>query len=183
MPTPPQASAQTLPSLVAGPQVQDIQNALAAWANAVVPGVPVIWLDQNGTRPPKPYVSLKLVGPTKVTGIDWPANGGEGTAGSRRYTVTVEAYTEAPNGSTIIDAAQLISDLIGSLDDQGLSDTLSEAGIGVGVTHAPNDLSTALDTKIERRVAFDWEANVIVTRANSQNYTIESVTAPAVTFS
>ena len=170
----------TLPAApVKGPLTLDLQDALYAWATAVVPGVPVIWADQSGTKPLKPFISLNMMGPIKRTGIDWVEQNGEATGSSHTYMVTVQAYTNAPSRSPLVlDASQFISDLVMGLDDPYLSDTLSQAGIGIGPVNSPHDLSELLDTKFERRIAFDFEANVMAVWPLTNPQTIETVPTP-----
>lgn len=192
---------------IAGPTIMDLQDALVAWASAALPGVSVIWADQPGTRPTRPFVTLNLKGPIKVTGIDWREQGGLAVGGSRRYVVSVQTYTNPPVRAVpadpgdpdadpvvpptpavaeVKDAAQLASDLVDALDDPYLSDDLNVAGIGIGPVSAPQDLSALLDTKFERRIAFDFEINVQSARVlgeQASTETIESVPTPTSTLS
>ena len=176
----------TTPALpTAVPATLDLMKALAAWAMAAVsnysPAPSVVWLDQLPPKLTKPFIGLNIRGPFSATGIGWQEQLGNATGISAFYTVTVEAYTDAPtrDGATL-DAAQFISDLRLALDDPELADQLNQAGIGVGPINAPVDLSQLLDTKFERRMAFDFEANVLISRVNNAGNVIQSITQPTV---
>ena len=176
-----------------------LQDAIVSWATRALPGITVVWADQPGTKPLKPFVEINMFGPTKRTGINWLEQNAQATGATLTFTVNVQAFTNAsvkavagvpanppvpavPAVVEVLDAMQLVMDLMMALDDPYLSEDLAGAGIGVGPISGPQDLSQLLDTKYERRISFDWEANVMGVWPTSKTYTIESVPAPTGTF-
>ena len=140
----------------------DIRTALAAWVMKAlgtdVSGV--VWYPWPGTKMPKPYVMLRIVGPAKVGRDDFD---GSILSGQRRFTVTVNAYGDSPNEIDQDGGVQdregpigLVARLQTSLEDPSVVEALYAAGIGVGEIMEAVDLSELLDTKFEARAAFDF---------------------------
>lgn len=111
---------------MSAPSQTTIENAIHAWAVAAT-GLAtgkVIWRNQNGPRPQRPFVVLSLGGVTEVA-TPWTRNvetvdpdpGQEITytvRGVERLRVTFEAFTDATTGaSTAVDYLRLIRGKLG----------------------------------------------------------------------
>ncbi len=161
------------------PDERALRKALVDWAKAGS-RLEVIWLDQNGPRPPKPYVGLNIFGPRKEASTDYPTDKGEAISGMRAYTVSVHAYVNPPEfDTTHPDASQILGDLTNFLEHPDALDALNEAGIGVGEVNSVQDVSSALETKFERHFNFDFEIHV-ASKMPIQVQTVETVEFPSI---
>lgn len=155
-----------------------IETGLYEWASQSLsrlsPAIQaiVIFQSEGGPRPPKPYVTIKIQGPTKVgsTDDDRVVEGEFVQSGIRSFPITVAAYGE--------QAHDLITFLQSALEFN--VDLLLVHGFGVGPINPAVDLTQLLDTQFEKRVQFDFELFVPnnVSLAGSGLESIESVEYP-----
>jgi hypothetical protein len=155
-----------------------IEEALYEWASQslarLAPAIlaTVIFQNENGPRPDKPYVAIKIQGPTKVGSIDDErvVEGEFTQSGIRSVPITVAAYGE--------QAFDLITFLQTALEFN--VDLLLAHGFGVGPINPAVDLTQLLDTQFEKRVQFDFELFVPnnVSIGGGGMEAIESVESP-----
>lgn len=145
-----------------------VENAARLWlvAAGAAGGVPnasraVIFADQDGPRPPLPYVTLRIetfdlpVGEDedRVDDSDPPTWRGRG---NRRGSISVNAF--GAGAADWLERAHLF------LRAPSVKAQLTAAGIGVRPLGAPNNLSRLLDdksqTRFQRDFAIDYVAEV-----------------------
>lgn len=171
----------TLPTPVLAPTVRDIQDAIQDIVSDVMDLDPekVIWNDQSGSRPMKPFIVLELVGPLKGAEIQWREQAGEALGDLQRFKVTAQIFTEVPDqGATITEAFQLAVNLRAQLDAPSVRQAMRDAGIGIGEVQDVQNFSGLLETKFERRAMLEFSINVKTTFPITTGYTIDTVSAP-----
>lgn len=124
--------------------------ALIDWAHRVS-GWTVIKLNEPGPRPPKPYLTINLTAPSMVPGTDchrWgeviDGHGVDLVCGQRMLTCELQSFND-------YDAMSVMGALQNSLQLNIYRDPLRKAGLGLGEVGRPNDITTALETQMERR--------------------------------
>lgn len=133
-------------------------NILKAWFNFVKSVVPPEWTvtfaDQkdDAPRPPKPYITLKIISGPKPKMLRDTKQFIEGEdnaflVGLRAYSLSIQAY-----GADFNDA---LGDIITMLDDDDARDTLRAADIGSINKGGIIDISKRLPTGFESRASLD----------------------------
>lgn len=128
-----------------------LKTALYAWASSNTPALtPVIYYNQDGVRPAKPYITLFL---RDFVQIGWDyvpkpdALGDADIIGNREFTLQIESYGA--------NAMQVLENLRSSLQNPNVLDTLRANNI-VFVNQFPiNDTTVLLDTQYEERATMD----------------------------
>lgn len=153
-------------------------NIKKAWFNFVKASVPSEWTvtysDQkdDAPRPPKPYITLKIISgpkPKMLKDIKMFVAGNDNSflVGERRYTLSIQAY-----GADFNDA---LGDIITYLSDDDKRDALRAADIGSVVSNGILDISKRLPTGFESRASLDILFNSSNTKETGIG-TIENVT-------
>ncbi len=157
----------TAAAAVKSSSFRQLMTVLQKWA-ADTTHLQVIWKDQAGPKPKKPFIMLGLIWPIKVPATDHPGVLLETLEGSRRGIVHVQIATEPIHPTETdpeadnLDSMQYAADLVASLDTQACQDAFNAVGIGeAGILMQPTDITVPLETKFERRTAFDFQINTI----------------------
>lgn len=128
----------------------EIQDAIYNWFTSVTE-VNAIWAEQEGTRPERPYASLKLItGQVKINGVDnmrYVSAGKFKLVGDRKITCSINVF-----GAEAHDIITLARD---SLDDPSVVDSLFKDGLSIWDEGDPQDLSIKLETHWETRAQMD----------------------------
>ena len=90
-----------------------VENAVAAWATAAFYGnVPVIFANQAGPKPAKPYVELNISGPDKIALDDTTSSDLTLISGARLFSAGIKCRTDAnPKARvavTVLDLTQTV---------------------------------------------------------------------------
>lgn len=148
---------------MAGTYWTTAENALQAWASARS-GAPAIWANQNGTRPPLPYVTLQITaGPGRIgqdeiaLTVDATAPAGQDLVmthrGPRTITLSVNVYADpVTTGASAPARAGALAD---TLSLESVRDALRAAGLMVSTVGPVRDLTQLVDTAYESRAQFD----------------------------
>ena len=132
-----------------------ITNAVLAWlraANGGLTNAQVIRAEAKGARPPKPYLTVKVVPGLKTGAHDERINATDGGApnrkvrGQRRAEISVQGF-----GATAFD---WLEEAGLSLGVDSIRATLTTAGLTIREAGDVTDLAAFLDTAFEKR----WEA-------------------------
>lgn len=134
--------------------IAGLTAALVSWAAAAASTATVFYGEPNGPRPPSPSVRLKIIAGPTLIGLDEvtsvPDNPNDfNLQGPRELTLSVMA-----TGAT---AHQLASDLITSLSDPNVQDSLWASNLTSLSTSPIRDVSALVETKWEERFQFDVE--------------------------
>lgn len=141
----------------------DIEQGVRVWFKTAIAGLTdaqVIPSDDKGPRPPLPYLTVKVTTHDTPEGVDegryidnGPGDADWRAKGERRATVDVQAH-DAAGTST---AAGWLEDAAIRLIRPDVQAVLNTAGLTVINQGTPLDVSSLLDTQIERRTlrAFD----------------------------
>ena len=130
----------------------------SAWFNFIDSVLPaewtVTWADQpdDSPRPPKPYITLKIIsGPGTLTLRDEKRTieGQEGffLVGQRSYSLSIQAYGA--------DFNDVLGDALTFLDDPEKRQVLRDSDIGVTGKGSVIDISARLPTGFESRASLD----------------------------
>lgn len=141
-----------------GYDLEAFTAAIVTWVAAVAgPSWKVIRLNENGTRPPKPYLTVNVVAPFNTMGTD-SKRWGEGTAqdgadlacGQRILNCELQSYG-------VGDAMGVMGALQNSLQLDQFRAPLVAAGLSPGNWTRPTDITTSLETERERRAHMEVE--------------------------
>ena len=119
------------------------------WASSNT-SVPVIFADENGTRPNENYLSLKVMNYLKIGQKDElkiDNNGNRSVKYDEDVTVNIEGY-----GIGVQDNIQELKD---SLQLDSVIQSLVSVGIAVRADSDITDISTLLDETIEKRYLYE----------------------------
>lgn len=130
---------------------QEIKDAIYTWASSNVTAQ-VIWAEQEGPRPERPYLTLKLItGPTKTMAIDNFKYDNDLTKfvlnGDRSVVLSINAFGN--------DAFDLLATLQNSLDDPTVIDELFENSLSILDDGDIRDVTLALETSFETRAVME----------------------------
>ena len=132
-----------------------LMQSVLAWVVSVVPNtIPVIFLYQNGPRPPLDYVTINLTSFIQI-GEDYTYDpttdsGIASNCGDRELLVQIQAY-----GGKNVDPFQILEIIRTSLQKQTVLDTLRANGIAYANHFPINDSTVLIDTLWERRAQMD----------------------------
>lgn len=131
-----------------------IRSEIYVWASQEAAPAIVVWADQAAPRPPRPYVTLRLTGPRRVSGHDEARYTGSGEifdhVGHRELTLEVQAIAEDQ-----IQAHDLAIKLNNSLSRVGVSAALYSVGVSISDEGDVKNITIMQDTTYESRYAFD----------------------------
>lgn len=146
-----------------------IRKAIYTWIKTEL-DVVAIWEQQSEQRPPRPYVSMKLiVGPVK-TGHDdlrQDTSGSFSVQGLRVLTLSLNVYGQ--------DAMSLMSRLQTSTEKPSVQEELRKEGIAFIRAEGIQDLTVALDNRFETRAQMDVLFHIKDIESDSALTTIDDV--------
>jgi len=129
-------------------EIYAVQDAVYEWAVNNFGDYAVIWENENGTKPAKPFVSLTIKSGPPFGGNDHVRDGNR-LCGNRLLMVSVCVYSD--------DAIQNAMDLRTSLQLPTVIDFFDSANIGLTTAEGVNDLTQLLDNDVwESRAQFDF---------------------------
>ncbi len=135
--------------------IREVEDALVE-ALTTICGITVILLDQPGPRPDKPYVTLKLTGPTKIGSRDNLTDDFQ-LQGMRSFNASINVYADVPTGDDVdpLNAFQCAETIQSSFDRPDIIEELGLKEIGISTIGAVQDVGAALDTRHEDRAQLD----------------------------
>lgn len=146
---------------------EDLQQAILDWLQPAsgLPREKIIFLDQRGDRPDKPYAAIKLISGPKVFGHDDQRAPDPGMtddfliSGQRQYLCSVNVYSSLnPDDKyTGPGANQIMSDVRDSLEKITVYTALNNAGLGMTNRPAVQNLTQLLEDQWEERAQMDVE--------------------------
>jgi hypothetical protein len=118
--------------------------------------LPIIWADQNGARPEKPYATLKI----RTFGSAPLENGGLDDQGIQTYTEQRTLRAEINVfGVEAVERAQELSMRLRSPLQSGRAEVL---GIGIGRVAEVRDITTRLaQSQYEQRALLEFTVNAV----------------------
>ena len=140
-----------------------ITNAVLAWlraANGGLTNAQVIRAESKGSRPPKPYLTVKATPGLRTGAHDEPIDAIDGgvpdrkVRGQRTAAITVQAF--GSGAFAWLEAAGL------SLQVESIRATLTAAGLTIRQSGDPSDISALLDTAFEPRWEVPFEADYAI---------------------
>lgn len=143
-----------------------IENALQAWVTGAtgIPGDRVVWAEQNGPRPARPFATLRLgnvISPgltdeERCTVVEGGAPGADlriETVAQQEIVITVETFTAATTGNG--SALALLTRAKNALSKNSQIEAFDAAGIAVVDRGTVQNLTALLDTEFEGRASLD----------------------------
>jgi len=129
-----------------------------AWFNFVTasiltdfPDHKVIFSEGDGPRPQKPYVTLKITGPNRVTITDPRRYNSDADKfrfeGHRRYNLSLQSYG--------VDHTDVLDEIILGTQDPDLKQVLKDCDIGVEIRGNVTDITSLVSTAWEKRGSLD----------------------------
>lgn len=121
----------------------------------------VIWLNQETSRPAKPYAGILIITSGLRFGFDHVQESFVGDriqrqiSGPRQLVAQCEVYTDPPATLATADAAQMLEDALLSLDTEEVRDAFRAAKIGVLSHGQINRLDEQFGDRWERRAQVD----------------------------
>jgi hypothetical protein len=148
-----------------------LRKAIQDWGQSILPGVTVIWAEQNAPRPQGEFVTLKIIsGPIKIgrdeSRISETIPGQLDIIGHRSFIVSINSYGG--------DALVLLLKLQDSLSLLSVRDPLSTAGLTVNDVGNVRDVTAVVDTRFERRANLEVTFSYVTTYDENPGY-IEKV--------
>lgn len=139
---------------------ETVQTALYDWAADVLANVPVIWANQNGPRPARPYVALRVTAITPTGHDGYTEIDGEGDRelyGHRDLSIDAQAFS-APGVNL---APTYLSALRLSLGRQCVKDAFEAAGIAIVDALPLLDLSLLRNPEFEGRAQMPFRFRIV----------------------
>lgn len=128
-----------------------IKDALYTWFKKTSGLDSVIWADQDGPRPARPYATLRLItGAVKLGGQDNLRVNESGVFylnGPREITVSINVMG--------VSALDILTTARDSLDDPSVIDDLEADGIAIIEDGSPQNITELLETGFEERAQMD----------------------------
>lgn len=126
------------------------ENAVQAWAAAVLNPVEVIFAEQDETRPDTPYVTIKL-NSVQLAGHDHESQ----PDATDQQTITGPRILVTEFQAMGSNALSLLEQLKSSLQKISTVELLGASNISIFNSNEINDITVALETKFERRGTFE----------------------------
>lgn len=137
--------------------MKQIEDGIAAIIEGIC-GHKVILEDGDGPEPDKPFLTIKVHGPTKVgSRDDLQKDGNQG--GQRHFNLSVNVYADGNEAFQCAEATMTAFDRADVVDQLALRD------LAVGTIGAVQDLGEALDDRFEERAQFD----VVLKKASNKD--------------
>lgn len=160
---------------------EPIENALRSWVR-VASGFDdsaVIWDNQNGSRPARPFITLHLEGPLALGAVDAVTHKYSATRpagaeieikaeGPRELTLSIQCYGLSPIGSDSPRA--VLSRVQTKLGLPSVKDALGAAGVSVFDKGRIQDLSEILDTGFEARALLEVRCYAVESATETSTY-------------
>jgi len=135
--------------------LEEIENAWVKFTKAAIladfPNHSVILSEQDGSRPAKPYITIKITGPNRVMETD-PKVFDETSqtfkfVGRRRYNVSFQSYG--------LNHTDVLDDIIIGSQNLEFNTTLKQCDIGIEIRGNITDISSTVSTAWEKRGSLD----------------------------
>ncbi len=151
----------------------------------------VIWLNQEVSRPAKPYGGILVMNSGLRFGLDHveqtfdipSQNVQRKISGPRQLVAQIEVYTDPPATLADADAAQMLENALTALDTEEVRDAFRVAKIGVLSHTQINRLDEQFGDRWERRaqadVNFTYSGETFDDGAGSSGDWVESVQIPS----
>lgn len=132
----------------------EIEDAIYEWITALIdPTVPVIFTNENGVRPPLPYLTIEVFGNNKIgqayRSSTVQTDGIQEVNFDEDFTVSIQAYGYG--------SMKYLKELRDLLELESVILTLNELGLAIREENNPiNDISISMDgLSIEKRYNYD----------------------------
>lgn len=152
---------------------QTLQRAVQAWVveGSGLPGARVIWTDQKGIQPAKPYITLAWIGEAGVGSDEQitrnassPQAGAEienVVRGNRVETLSVQVYLTSGDAQGARAGIAILGDVRSQRFVEETAEALREAGVGVANMAGIRTVGITVDSvDIEPRAVMEVSCNI-----------------------
>lgn len=137
------------------PKINEIESAWLNFVQSAIglnfPDHTAIFSQQDGPRPDKPYLTLKLTGPFRVTTTDPRTFDSDSNtfkfAGYRRFNLSIQSYG--------LENLDVLDEIILGTQDPEYKSILKDCDIGIESRGNVTDITSLISTKWEKRGSLD----------------------------